>query len=83
MPPLIWERRPDGLYLAAIHFAGEWSGRSSELLPYLPFYIFFGLTGGGFFYYDDTSAGHEWAFPLVFAFLGFLLVALGLLLERR
>jgi hypothetical protein len=73
-----------GLYLAAIHFAGEWSGRSVELLPYLPFYLLFPLTGGGFFYYDEgSSGGSEWALPLTFAFLGFLLVALGLLLERR
>jgi hypothetical protein len=69
-----------GLYLAAIHFAGEWSGRSTELLPYLPFYLLFPLTGG--LYYEE-SGGREWAFPLTFAFLGFLLVALGLLLERR
>jgi hypothetical protein len=70
-----------GLYLAAIHFGGEWSGESTELLPYLPFYLLFPLTGG--IYNEGSSGGHEWALPLTFAFLGFLLVAIGLLLERR
>jgi hypothetical protein len=71
-----------GLYLGAVHFAGEWSGRSTELLPFLPFYLLFPLTGG-LYYYDESSGGHEWALPLTFAFLGFLLVAIGLVLERR
>ena len=70
-----------GLYLAAIHFGGEWSGESTELLPFLPFYLLFPLTGG--LYYEESSGSHEWALPLTFAFLGFLLVAVGLLLERR
>jgi hypothetical protein len=70
-----------GLYLAAIHFASEWSGgsESSAFLPYLPFFLLYPVTQG--FYYGSTR--NEWAAPLTYAFLGFLLVGLGLLLERR
>jgi hypothetical protein len=71
-----------GLYLAAIHFASEWSdsGESSAFLPYLPFFLLYPVTGG----FDYGSSGrNEWAAPLTYAFLGFLLVGLGLVLERR
>jgi hypothetical protein len=58
-----------GLFLAAGHFAAVW-GSEAIATP------FFGgeLLGSG---------GHRWAGPLVYAFLGFLLVALGIGLERR
>ena len=71
-----------GLYLAAIHFASEWSGGSetAAFLPYLPFFFLFPITQG--FYYESLT-GNEWAAPLTYAFLGFLLVGLGLVLERR
>jgi hypothetical protein len=57
-----------GLFLAAGHFAAEW-GSQAIATP------FFGgeLLGSG---------GHRWAGPLVYAFLGFLLVALGVAAER-
>ena len=52
-----------GLFLAAGHFASEWSGGAFELF--------------------DGEATTDWAPLVVFAVLGFLLVALGLLVERR
>jgi hypothetical protein len=71
-----------GLYLAAIHFASEWSdaGESAGFYPYLPFFLLYPVTQG----FDYGSSGrNDWAAPLTYAFLGFLLVGLGLLLERQ
>jgi hypothetical protein len=70
-----------GLYLAAVHFASEWSGQGIEAFGYLPFLLFFPFLEGAF--YEAGKGGRGWAAPLTFAFLGFLLVVLGLLLERR
>lgn len=59
-----------GLLFAAEHFASAWGGS---------FVVgFFGLGGNG-----HLEGGSPWAKPLVFAGLGFLLVLLGLLVERR
>ena len=58
-----------GLFLAAGHFAAEW-GSAAIAAPFLGDL----LSGAG---------GHRWAGPLVYAFLGFLLVVLGLVVERR
>ena len=71
-----------GLYLGAIHFASEWSGsgESSAFLPFLPFFLLYPVTGG---LYYGSSGRNEWAAPLTYAFLGFLLVGIGLVLERR
>jgi hypothetical protein len=69
-----------GLYLSTIHFAGKWSGEDLAFYPYLPFFLFFPFEQS--FYYT-SGTGDEWVVPLTFAFLGFLLVAIGLLLERR
>jgi hypothetical protein len=58
-----------GLFLAAAHFAAEW-GSAQIAAPVLG-----GLLSG--------AGGNRWAGPLVYAFLGFLLVVLGLIVERR
>ena len=75
-----------GLYLAAVHFADKWSG--NELDSAVGF--FFPLTFVFYFfypfgYYDEggPTRGHDWAPSLTYAVLGFILVALGLVLAWR
>lgn len=58
-----------GLFLAAAHFAAEW-GSAAIAAPFLGDLV----SGAG---------GHRWAGPLVFAVLGFLFVALGIVVERQ
>ena len=57
-----------GLFLAAGHFATVWGERGDR-------HAASSATCSG-------RDGHRWAGPLVYAFLGFLLVALGIRLER-
>ena len=70
-----------GLYLAATHFATEWSHSEYSTLAYLPILLLSPFTFG--FSVDVGPHGHAYAAPLTFAFLGFLLVVVGLVLERR
>jgi hypothetical protein len=57
-----------GLLLTTIHFIDEWFGSVNPLL------FFFGFGG---------EAKHDWARPLGFVVLGFVFVALGIVLHRR
>lgn len=72
-----------GLYLSAVHFADKWSGSELEasafLFPLTFVYSFFYPFG----YYEGERRGTDWAPSLSYAVLGFILVALGLLLARR
>jgi hypothetical protein len=73
-----------GLYLAATHFADKWSHAATSILDVLPFlfltpFIGFGSSLGG----ETVRGSRDWVTPVTFAFLGFLLLALGLLIERR
>jgi hypothetical protein len=73
-----------GLYLVATHFADKWSRAATSLLDVLPYlfltpFLGFGSDLGGV----TPRGGRDWAAPLTFAFLGFVLVGIGLLLERR
>ena len=70
-----------GLYLAATHFATEWSHSEYSTLEYLPLLLLSPFTFG--LSVDVGPHGHAYAAPLTFAFLGFLLVVVGLVLERR
>ena len=56
-----------GLFLTAAHFIDHWFG------PIITF-SFFG---------ESAKSKHDWAIPLGFAFLGFVYVALGIVLRRR
>ncbi len=75
-----------GLYLSATYFAETWSGNEGAEAAFVAFpvgivvYLFSPFFGG----YDEyDGGGRDWAAPLTFAVLGFLLVVLGLVLARR
>jgi len=75
-----------GLYLSAIYFAETWSGNEGAEAAFFAFpvgivFYLFAPFFGGYDEYDD--GGRDWALPLTFAVLGFLLVVLGLVLARR
>ena len=71
-----------GLYLAAIHFVEKWSGQASDAVAVVSFLVFQPFYENGYYEGPERHV-HDWAAPLTYAFLGFLLVALGLLHERR
>jgi hypothetical protein len=71
-----------GLYLAAIHFVEEWAGQTADAVTVVLFLVFLPFSENG--YYEGRQHHvHDWSAPLIYALLGFLLVALGLLHERR
>jgi hypothetical protein len=58
-----------GLFLTTVHFVDKWFGSVTSL-----FFFFFGL---------GEKPRHDWARPLGFVVLGFVYVALGIVLHRR
>jgi len=74
-----------GLYLSAIYFADRWSGSENEGAFAAPvgiaYYFVAPLFGGFEEGYDE--GGRDWAAPLTFAVLGFLLLALGVAFSQR
>jgi hypothetical protein len=57
-----------GLFLTTVHFVDKWFGSLN------PFFLLFGVS---------EEPKHDWARPLGFVVLGFVFVALGIVLHRR
>jgi hypothetical protein len=68
-----------GILQAAAHYADKWADINGVLFPFVFLFPFGFSFDGGY----GGEPRHPWAGPLVFAFAGFALVGIALLLARR